>query len=86
MMTVPVVSNPLLPALPAICVYSPGKRFRKDVPSCFRMPEKTTHFAGILTPIANVSVANSTLTTPRENRISTTSKIDVSFVRFDKVS
>jgi hypothetical protein len=37
------------------------------------MPEKTTDLAGMLTPMAKVSVANSTLTTPREKRISTTS-------------
>jgi len=34
---------------------------------------KTTVFAGILTPIANVSVAKSTFIYPPEKRISTTS-------------
>lgn len=48
--TVPVVSRPRRPARPAICVYSPGKRFRKEWPSCLRIPANTTHFAGILTP------------------------------------
>lgn len=113
--TVPVVSSPRLPARPAICVYSPAMISRKFRPSCFFIPEKTTHFAGILTPwehddrsegranekegvwgglvgqvvqtrdilvsaevvgvwkhtMAKVSVANSTLTKPLANRIST---------------
>lgn len=107
MMTVPVASRPLLPALPAIWMYSPerivekhkrdikillfsstaihplrwksiinvapdkrdgaetesskpGSRFLKPVPSCFRMLSNTTVLAGMFTPIANVSVANST--------------------------
>jgi hypothetical protein len=71
MMTVPVVSRPRRPALPAIWVYSPGSNVpmrnevgsvserghyistdnsRNEWPSCFRMPENTTLFAGMLTP------------------------------------
>ena len=49
-MTVPVASRPRRPARPAICVISPGKRSRNDLPSCFLIPEKTTVLAGILTP------------------------------------
>ena len=33
MTTVPTVSRPRRPARPAICVYSPGRRFRKSFPS-----------------------------------------------------
>lgn len=51
----------------------PGSRFLKPVPSCFRMLSNTTVRAGMLTPMAKVSVANSTLTRPRENSISITS-------------
>lgn len=91
MMTVPVESRPRRPARPAICVYSPGLRSLKLRPSCFLMCEKTTHLAGMFTPLhvcqsataqaisttlprtmANVSVANKTLTNPRANNISTT--------------
>lgn len=100
MITVPVASKPLRPALPAIWIYSPknmvhgmstglkmlvfpqlqfilkdykalvmaaemesikpGSRFRKPVPSCFLMLSNTTVLAGMFTPIAKVSVANST--------------------------
>ena len=56
--TVPVGSSPLRPARPAIWMYSPVKRSRKTVPSCFLIESKTTVLAGMLTPIANVSVAN----------------------------
>lgn len=38
----------------------PGSRFRKPVPSCFLMLSNTTVLAGMFTPIAKVSVANST--------------------------
>lgn len=38
----------------------PGSRFLKPVPSCFLMLSNTTVLAGMFTPIANVSVANST--------------------------
>lgn len=56
--TVPVGSSPLRPARPAIWMYSPDKRSRKAVPSCFLIESNTTVLAGMLTPIANVSVAN----------------------------
>ena len=55
--TVPVLSRPLLPARPAICMYSPGSNSRNFVPSCFRIESKTTVLAGMFTPIAKVSVA-----------------------------
>lgn len=34
--------------------YSPGRRSRKLRPSCLRIPEKTTHLAGMLTPCRNI--------------------------------
>lgn len=40
------------------CLHLPLKR----VPSCFLMELNTTALAGIFTPIANVSVANRTIT------------------------
>ena len=73
MMTVPEVSLPLRPALPAICVYSPGVNDRNAIPSCFRVAAKTTVLAGILTPMAKVSVAKRTRMREREKRISTAS-------------
>lgn len=57
--------------IPNILPYSPGVNSRNCRPSCFLRPLKTTHFAGMLTPIANVSVANSTRVRLRANRIST---------------
>ena len=57
-MTIPVVSKPLRPALPAIWMYSPGSNVRLCVPSCFVILSNMTVRAGILTPMANVSVAN----------------------------
>lgn len=38
----------------------PGRRFLKPVPSCFLMLSNTTVLAGMFTPMAKVSVANST--------------------------
>eukprot|EP00968_Pinguiococcus_pyrenoidosus_P004398 scaffold298_cov247-Pinguiococcus_pyrenoidosus.AAC.24 len=73
MRTFPTESRPRRPARPAIWVYSPGKRSRKLRPSCFLVPLKTTVRAGMFTPMAKVSVANSTLTRPSLKRISTTS-------------
>ena len=72
-MTVPTVSFPRRPALPAICVYSPGNKKRNSCPSCFRKDSKHTHRAGAFTPIANVSVENKTFTLPRQKSISTIS-------------
>ena len=48
------ISNPYVK-----CV--PGRRLRKPSPSCLRNASKTTQRAGMFTPIANVSVAKSTL-------------------------
>ena len=45
----------------------------KDLPSCLRRLWKTTVLAGALTPMAKVSVEKSTLMSPRQNSISTTS-------------
>ena len=45
----------------------------KDLPSCLRRLWKTTVLAGAFTPMAKVSVENSTLMRPRQNSISTTS-------------
>lgn len=73
MMTDPTVSRPRRPALPAICVYSPGSRFRNECPSCLRYPEKTTVLVGKFKPMAKVSVANRTLTKVCAKSISTTS-------------
>ena len=50
----------------------PGRRSRKLLwPSGLRKPENTTVRAGMFTPMANVSVANRTLTRPRLKSIST---------------
>lgn len=43
----------------------PGRRFLKPVPSCFLMLSNTTVLAGMFTPMAKVSVANSTWRTGR---------------------
>lgn len=53
-------------ALPLIYVYSLLFKYLNSNPSFFYKPKKITVFAGILTPIANVSVANRTLTKPSE--------------------
>lgn len=49
----------------------------KSFPSCFLVPLKTTVLAGMLTPMAKVSVANRTFTSPRLKQISTISCFDV---------
>mmetsp|Transcript_6210 Transcript_6210/g.21836 ORF Transcript_6210/g.21836 Transcript_6210/m.21836 type:complete len:282 (-) Transcript_6210:707-1552(-) len=71
--TVPTLSSPRRPARPAICVYSPGRRSLKSRPSCLRVEWNTHALAGAFTPIANVSVQKSTLTSPRQKSISTIS-------------
>ena len=73
MMHVPNGSFPRRPARPLICVYSPGAMTRSSTPSNFLNAVNTTHRAGMFSPIANVSVANSTLSRPSPNRISTIS-------------
>ena len=50
-----------------------GPAHLKDLPSCLRRLWKTTVLAGAFTPMAKVSVENSTLMSPRQNSISTTS-------------
>lgn len=53
--------------------YRPGKvRMQPDLQDCEPTPF-ACYLVGELTPIANVSVANNTLTNPRLNTISTTS-------------
>lgn len=59
MITFPVKSLPRRPARPAICMYSAGNRARVPVPSNFLIESNMTVRVGIFTPIANVSVANS---------------------------
>lgn len=57
MRTVPVLSSPLLPARPAIWMYSAGFNVLVSQPSNFLMESNTTVRAGMLTPMAKVSVA-----------------------------
>ena len=47
----------------------PGSRFLKPVPSCFLILSNTTVLAGMLTPMANVSVANRTWEGERGERL-----------------
>ena len=56
----PLSSLPLLPALPDIWMYSPLASTRCSSPSHFCKAVKSTVRAGMLSPIANVSVANRT--------------------------
>jgi hypothetical protein len=60
----PLSSSPLLPARPLIWMYSPLRSHLKVPPSHFRARVKATDFAGMLRPVENVSVANSTLSRP----------------------
>jgi hypothetical protein len=60
-MQMPRSSLPRRPARPDICTYSPDAIQRCDSPSHLRVCVKTTVRAGMFKPIANVSVANSTL-------------------------
>ena len=73
MNTCPVGSLPRRPALPAICVYSCGRRSRHPSLDRFVSEVNMTAFAGMLTPTANVSVAISNLTCPKPNMSSTAS-------------
>ena len=59
--TCPILSKPLLPARPAICVYSCGNRLRIPLPEYLFNAVNITVFVGILIPTANVSVANNSL-------------------------
>lgn len=56
------VRLPLLPARPAIWIYSAGANILFSTPSNFDIVSKTTVLAGMFTPIANVSVANNSFT------------------------
>ena len=73
MITLPKSSNPLLPALPAICKYSSVRKYLNPLFEYFFNFGNITVLVGIFTPTANVSVANNTFTNPFENRISITS-------------
>ena len=59
MMQLPLASVPLRPARPLIWMYSPLAIHRCSCPSHLRMAVKMTVLAGMLMPIAKVSVANS---------------------------
>eukprot|EP01018_Ginkgo_biloba_P007609 Gb_17038 [translate_table: standard] len=72
-MTIPTLSSPRRLARRDICVYSPGSNCLNDLPSNFLTMWKATVLAGAFTPIANVSVENNTLMTPRQKSISMTS-------------
>mmetsp|Transcript_17285 Transcript_17285/g.53134 ORF Transcript_17285/g.53134 Transcript_17285/m.53134 type:complete len:235 (+) Transcript_17285:579-1283(+) len=71
--TMPLASLPRRPARPDIWMYSPAVSHRKSAPSNLRVSVKTTVRAGMLMPIANVSVANRSFSRPSWNKISTTS-------------
>lgn len=66
MMHTPRSSFPRRPARPLICVYSPLSRKRNSPPSHFTVLVKMTVLAGMLSPMANVSVANRHLTSCKE--------------------
>ncbi|CAM3883848.1 hypothetical protein ISCU110981_19255 [Isoptericola cucumis] len=69
----PSTSIPRRPARPVSCVYSPGVTGWCAVPSHLTSFSSTTERAGMLMPSASVSVAKTTLTSPRENSSSTVS-------------
>ena len=62
---------PRRPARPVSWVYSPGVTSACVSPFHFDSLSITTERAGMLMPSARVSVANTTLTNPRENSSST---------------
>mmetsp|Transcript_2131 Transcript_2131/g.13957 ORF Transcript_2131/g.13957 Transcript_2131/m.13957 type:complete len:230 (-) Transcript_2131:725-1414(-) len=70
MMTMPLSSFPRRPALPLIWMYSELLIHLCLSPSHFLNAVKTTVFAGIFKPMANVSVAKSAFTKPSWKRIS----------------
>ena len=59
-MVAPRSSRPRRPARPLIWMYSPEDTQRKPPPSNLRALVKTTVFAGMLSPVEKVSVANNT--------------------------
>ena len=69
----PITSMPRRPALPMSCVSSPVVRVEKLTPSNLVKDETTTPRAGMLMPNDSVSVANTTLISPRWNSSSTIS-------------
>ena len=62
--TEPIVSMPLLPALPDICEYSCEYNIRIPEPSNLFTSVNITVLVGMLIPTARVSVAKTTLTSP----------------------
>mmetsp|Transcript_2566 Transcript_2566/g.8474 ORF Transcript_2566/g.8474 Transcript_2566/m.8474 type:complete len:234 (+) Transcript_2566:192-893(+) len=72
-MTTPVASMPRRPARPDIWIYSPEDTRRNSSPSNLRALANATVRAGMLRPMAKVSVANRILRRPSWKRISTTS-------------
>mmetsp|Transcript_109457 Transcript_109457/g.309356 ORF Transcript_109457/g.309356 Transcript_109457/m.309356 type:complete len:241 (+) Transcript_109457:1576-2298(+) len=69
----PRSSLPRLPARPLIWMYSPDWSMRYSMPSHLRVFVKTTVFAGMLMPMAKVSVEKRTFSRDSWKRISTTS-------------
>ena len=72
--TCPSQSKPRRPALPDICRNSPGFNKRRARPSNFTTSVKITDFAGMLRPIAKVSVAKITGKRPSAKSSSTISR------------
>jgi hypothetical protein len=72
-MLAPLSSFPLLPALPAIYKYSVDDKISYFSPLNFIDYVNITDLAGILSPIAKVDVAKTTLSKLSWNRISTIS-------------
>jgi hypothetical protein len=64
---------PRRPARPVSCVYSPGVRKARASPVNLVSRSMTTDRAGMLTPSARVSVANTALTSPSTKHASTAS-------------
>ena len=69
----PSSSMPRRPARPVSCVYSPGVSISWWSPVNFVSFSMTTVRAGMLTPTASVSVANTALISPSVKQASTTS-------------
>ena len=67
------MSIPRRPARPVSCVYSPAVRSAWPSPLYLLSFSSTTVRAGMLMPSANVSVANTALTSPATNSSSTVS-------------
>ena len=73
--TYPILSIPLLPALPHICKYSLELKISLLVSLNLYKSVKTTVLVGIFSPILKEVVANKTLIKPFEYKISIVSLI-----------